>query len=237
MLTFIGDVHGWYERLEAVLAQAQGEVIFVGDLIDRGPQVAQVLDLVHALCLAGRARCILGNHEWMLARVLGDVDEAPDEDAGEAWLDGWGGGAVMDAYGATTLAELKERLGEHGPWLRALPWVLEGAVDARRWVAVHAGFDPQRPFATQLAEAHCGWDGPWSRSSDPRPPLLFTKKWLAQTPADQPPDVCLISGHVPVYQPLITPQRIACDTTGGMPDRQLTGIIWPAEIVIRSTCS
>ena len=234
MITFIGDVHGWLGRLDVVVAQAQGELIFVGDLIDRGPQVPEVLDRVHDLCEAGKARCLLGNHEWMLARVLGRGDADPDLEAFDAWIAGWGGSAVMAAYGVDTPAALKVRLGRHWPWLGELPWVLEGAVEHRRWTAVHAGLHPNRPFVQQLDELRRGWNGPWRDGDDPRPPPLFSKKWLAKYPSDMPADMCLVSGHIPVWQPLIMPQRIACDTSGGMPDRRLTGVIWPSGTVITS---
>ncbi len=234
MPTFIGDVHGWIDRLDAVLAQAEGEIVLLGDLIDRGPAVPEVLDRVHDLYDRGLARCVLGNHEWMLARVLGRGDAPPDEDAFDAWVDGWGGDAVMAAFGVDSAAELKHRLGRHWPWLGELPWVLEGTAAGRKWVAIHAGFDHQRPFAEQLADVRAGWDGPWSRSDDPRPPPLFSKRRVMVIPPDLPPDVCLISGHTPVIRPLITAQRIACDTTGGMPGRRLTGIIWPEERIISS---
>ncbi len=234
MPTFIGDVHGWIGRLESVIAQTQDELVLVGDLIDRGSQVPAVLDLVHDLCDAGRARCLLGNHEWMLARVLGRGNADPNEDAFAAWISGWGGASVMAAYAVRTPTELKRCLGRHWPWLGELPWVLEGVVADRRWTAVHAGFDPSRPFAEQLAEVRCGWDGPWRDDDDPRPPPLFSKHWWRAYPPDMPTDMCLISGHMPIWKPLIMAQRIACDTTGGMPDRQLTGVMWPAGTVVRS---
>ena len=235
MPTFIGDVHGWCERLDSVIAQTDDELVLLGDLIDRGPQVPEVLDRVHDLCDSGRARCLLGNHEWMLARVLGRGDADPNYEAFAAWVGGWGGAAVMAAYGARTPGELKRRLGRHWPWLGELPWVLEGAVGARRWTAVHAGLDPARPFAAQLDELRAGWEGPWRDEHDPRPAALFSKAWLSTYPYDLPDDMCLISGHMPIREPLITPQRIGCDTTGGMPRRRLSGVAWPTETVIRSS--
>ena len=60
----IGDIHGCYEELVALLDAAEwrpGEVelIALGDLVDRGPEPERVLDFVrqHAV------RCVMGNHE------------------------------------------------------------------------------------------------------------------------------------------------------------------------------
>ncbi len=80
-LDLIGDVHGEIEPLQALLAQlgynrngghASGRrLVFVGDLIDRGPDSPAVVELVQHLVENGTAQCILGNHELNLLR--GDV--------------------------------------------------------------------------------------------------------------------------------------------------------------------
>ena len=72
----IGDVHGEYEKLKGLL-EAMGyrnsrgtfrhhdrTAIFVGDLIDRGPDQVDVVRLVRAMIDAGTARAVLGNHEF-----------------------------------------------------------------------------------------------------------------------------------------------------------------------------
>lgn len=68
----IGDVHGCYDELMALLAAIEkkdknAQYIFVGDFIDRGPQVDKVL----AWCMEnitsdGRYRSVRGNHEQMV---------------------------------------------------------------------------------------------------------------------------------------------------------------------------
>jgi Calcineurin-like phosphoesterase len=72
-LDVIGDVHGEIEALSALLGHlgyapdgrhpAGHRAVFVGDLCDRGPDSPAVLDLVMGWVLAGRAQCVLGNHE------------------------------------------------------------------------------------------------------------------------------------------------------------------------------
>ena len=69
----IGDVHGRDDLLELLLDRiamddaartpAEATVIFLGDLVDRGPSSAGVVERVRLLCREGIARCLIGNHE------------------------------------------------------------------------------------------------------------------------------------------------------------------------------
>lgn len=89
----IGDVQGCARELESLLElirfnPSRDEVVFVGDLVNRGPHSAQTLRLVRSLGTA--ARTVLGNHDFFLLRfalgfgsahegdTLSDVTEAPD---------------------------------------------------------------------------------------------------------------------------------------------------------------
>ncbi|BBX18677.1 hypothetical protein MDUV_35370 [Mycolicibacterium duvalii] len=86
----IGDVHGCadalHELLDAMGYQPTGPggayahptrtAIFVGDLIDRGPQQKQVLETVKAMVDAGTARMVLGNHEF---NAMAYATEWPDK--------------------------------------------------------------------------------------------------------------------------------------------------------------
>jgi hypothetical protein len=72
----IGDIHGQFDKLVALLTHlgysesagtwrhASRSVIFVGDLIDRGPKQLATIDLVRGMVDAGTAQCIMGNHEF-----------------------------------------------------------------------------------------------------------------------------------------------------------------------------
>ncbi len=80
----IGDVHGCRAELEALLAKlgyVTGEdgvprhpegrkTIFLGDLVDRGPDTPGVLRLAMAMERAGTALCLPGNHDDKLKRAL-----------------------------------------------------------------------------------------------------------------------------------------------------------------------
>jgi hypothetical protein len=84
----IGDVHGAYDRLVAILRAAQivdarlrwsagkTHLVQVGDVVDRGPDSRKSIDLLQSLekdasRAGGAVHLLLGNHEIM--RILGDL--------------------------------------------------------------------------------------------------------------------------------------------------------------------
>ena len=72
----IGDIHGCADRLEALLSRLGYEksggvwkhpdrmAVFLGDYIDRGPQILETLTIVRNMREAGAAECLMGNHEF-----------------------------------------------------------------------------------------------------------------------------------------------------------------------------
>ena len=63
----VGDVHGCYVELQQLIDQlnykpGKDRLIFVGDLINKGPDSKKVFDFFRTL----EAEAILGNHEWYL---------------------------------------------------------------------------------------------------------------------------------------------------------------------------
>lgn len=85
----VGDVHGCRAELESLLVRLGWELrrddagrpvdathpagrtaVFVGDLVDRGPDSPGVLRLVMGMVAAGNALCVPGNHEQKLLRKL-----------------------------------------------------------------------------------------------------------------------------------------------------------------------
>ena len=75
MFDLIGDVHGHaeelvrlldtlgYKRVHGIYRHDDRRVIFLGDFIDRGPQIAQVLEIVRPMIDQGGAMAVMGNHE------------------------------------------------------------------------------------------------------------------------------------------------------------------------------
>lgn len=85
----IGDIHGCFDELRELLTQLgyviqesessfgysvshplSRRVVFLGDLVDRGPQIVAVLRLVMAMVDRDLALCVKGNHEAKLVRAL-----------------------------------------------------------------------------------------------------------------------------------------------------------------------
>ncbi|MBI5945475.1 MAG: polynucleotide kinase-phosphatase [Chloroflexi bacterium] len=81
----VGDVHGCFDELKGLLLQlgysftetegvyrvqhpAGRQVIFLGDLVDRGPNIPSVLKLVMSMVADGSALCVPGNHDMKLVR-------------------------------------------------------------------------------------------------------------------------------------------------------------------------
>jgi len=74
----IGDIHGHAAELQALLhslgyeqqggryRHADRKVIFVGDFVDRGTEIAQVIRIAKQMVDAGDALAVMGNHEYNL---------------------------------------------------------------------------------------------------------------------------------------------------------------------------
>ncbi len=137
----IGDVHGHYDTLlalmESMAPNANDQIYFLGDLIDRGPKSAQVVDFV----IKNQYKCLLGNHEEMLLDVVGSGETSVELYQG--WLYS-GGNATVASYDSKIPQE-------HLDWMKSLPLYLDlGDI----WL-VHAGISPQIPLSQQTAEQFC----------------------------------------------------------------------------------
>lgn len=72
----IGDIHGYAHELRKLLEDLgyarhgrgyrhpDRKVVFVGDFVDRGPAIAEVIEIVRAMEDAGDASAVMGNHEY-----------------------------------------------------------------------------------------------------------------------------------------------------------------------------
>uniref|UniRef100_UPI00345B10E2 metallophosphoesterase n=1 Tax=uncultured Sphingomonas sp. TaxID=158754 RepID=UPI00345B10E2 len=159
----IGDIHGRLDLLEGLLQRIDADhrardgsarplLVFLGDLIDRGPHSRQVVERVRSGALPGfRTLALLGNHEEVLLRLL-------DGEAGllRQWL-GFGGVECLASYGLDAPALLAlpqqqalQRIGqaippEHQAFLREMG-------DSFRfgdYLFVHAGIRPGVPLEQQ----------------------------------------------------------------------------------------
>lgn len=120
-IAIIGDCHGCYDTLQALIKKLPKgiKLAFVGDLVDRGPKSAQVVEFVKN----GGHDCVKGNHEDMM------VKEHKSPSTFGIWLPN-GGLACLQSYSyekklpdyplpAFNLDH--DLLAEHAAWVEALP--------------------------------------------------------------------------------------------------------------------
>lgn len=192
----IGDVHGCYDLLIKALdwieAQAPdgAEVVFVGDIVDRGPKSREVVELL----MRGPRRLqdvwqpIMGNHEVMMLlafddRRMWDVHH---------WLIN-GGEATLASYEKTNAkgpVDFKAVPAAHIEWIRSLPVFHE---TKNHWF-VHAGLYPDT-----------------NPRNEDREVLLWSRKWWDAGYGSYERHV--VFGHTPFRQgPLLLPHCTGLDT-------------------------
>lgn len=208
----IGDVHGRYDLLCELISRLEVEpplpggrtsLVFIGDLVDRGPHSRQVLHLVrHAQAMQPDVIVLKGNHEEAMAGAWrGDMD------ALSGWL-GVGGIETLESFGVDP-----ERLDPHRPdralpllraavpevvidWLDALPlWWRSGD-----YLLVHAGIRPGIPLERQ----------------DPSDLLWIRQEFLDHEAAHE---AMIVHGHTVVPDVEIRDNRIGIDTGAYLTDR------------------
>jgi serine/threonine protein phosphatase 1 len=151
----VGDIHGRLDLLDELLSKIHAELenrpprktllVFVGDLIDRGPSSSEVLERLRNYRRDGvRPVFLLGNHEEVLLRILGGEAELITK-----WR--WFGGAeCLQSYGVdpTQIASMSNE-DALSAVRSAIPAehveFLESFVDSCRfgdYLFVHAGIRP-----------------------------------------------------------------------------------------------
>ncbi len=182
----IGDLHGCYEEaldlLDAVGTSEGDRVVFVGDLVDRGPKPRECVEL------AMRHECVLGNHEDKHLAIRRRPDDAllPDH------------------------LRTRRALGsEHYDWFAKLPTFL--LLPEHGAAVVHAGALPGKPVAAQdrhhLLHAQCvappAAKSFWP-SKAPSSHTFWTNHWRGPER--------IIFGHTVVDRPLVSEHAIGIDT-------------------------
>ncbi|CAN5364599.1 hypothetical protein BH09MYX1_BH09MYX1_10120 [soil metagenome] len=182
----IGDLHGCHEEaldlLAAVSASASDRIIFVGDLVDRGPSPRACVEL------AMKHECVLGNHEekHLAQRHRPDSALLPDH-----------------------LRTRNALLPEHYDYFARLPKFL--LLPEHGAAIVHAGALPGTPIAAQdsyhLLHAQCiappSGKSFWP-SKAPSTHTFWTRHWKGPER--------VIFGHTVVDRPLVTEHAVGIDT-------------------------
>lgn len=119
----IGDVHACLNELEELIAKLQikpeDKIIFVGDLINKGPHSRKVLELAVKL----QAIVLLGNHELGFLKYL-EANRSPRHTQFEE-----------------VISDLGDDLPKWRAWMRGLPTFYE----TEDYLVVHAGIIPSVP--------------------------------------------------------------------------------------------
>lgn len=164
----VGDIHGRLDLLERLLAMIEGDssrraeaetlIIFLGDLVDRGPDSRGVVDrLIRFARERGATRFLMGNHEEVFLRAVeGDLRAL-------RFLLRIGGRATILSYGIgdedyrrlgfeDLAALLREKVPEeHVRFLSAF----ERWIEVGDYLFVHAGLRPGVPLEEQTMSDLC----------------------------------------------------------------------------------
>lgn len=161
MYDIIGDIHGHADELRELLEQMgyaeqagcyrhpQRQAVFVGDFVDRGSQIREVLQLVRTMHAAGTALSVMGNHEF---NALAWATPNPDSP-----------GEFLRRHSEKNFKQHRETLEQMGDdlpdfleWFRTLPmWLDLGGLRI-----VHACWDPVAMELISKEYEECGGVSP-----------------------------------------------------------------------------
>jgi serine/threonine protein phosphatase 1 len=164
----IGDIHGRSDLLAALIDEAAREpklrdkrvLVFLGDLVDRGPDSLGAIDLAMAAKArvgADEAIALMGNHETMMRLALDPESRWDDAiDAFDTWIGNGGDRTVAEFlkigeqpdYLDDMLTEARASL---PPRVRAWLSSLRVSWRSGQVLFVHAGVNPQVELETFLA--------------------------------------------------------------------------------------
>ncbi|MEU0049042.1 polynucleotide kinase-phosphatase [Streptomyces sp. NPDC006309] len=215
----IGDVHGCSAELESLLAElgyADGvhpggrTAVFVGDLVDRGPDSPGVLRRVMSMVKSGNALCVPGNHENKYGRHLK-------------------GRTVRHTHG---LAETVEQMrGESEEFRAEVREFIDGLVshyvlDGGRLVVCHAGLPEKYHGRTSgRVRSHALYGDTTGETDEFGLPVRYP--WAE----DYRGRAAVVYGHTPVPEATWLNNTICLDT-GAVFGGKLTALRWPERELV-----
>jgi protein phosphatase len=215
----IGDIHGCASELETLLTKLgytdgshpEGRTaVFVGDLVDRGPDSPGVLRRVMSMVASGDALCVPGNHENKYGRHLK-------------------GRKVQHTHG---LAETIEQMeGESEEFKRQVREFLDGLVshyvlDGGRLVVCHAGLPEKYHGRTSgRVRSHALYGETTGETDEFGLPVRYP--WAE----DYRGSAAVVYGHTPVPTATWLNNTICLDT-GAVFGGRLTALRWPERELV-----
>ncbi|MDX3583520.1 polynucleotide kinase-phosphatase [Streptomyces europaeiscabiei] len=215
----VGDIHGCASELEALLGKLgyvdgthpQGRTaVFVGDLVDRGPDSPGVLRRVMSMVGSGDALCVPGNHENKYGRHLK-------------------GRNVQHTHG---LAETIEQMeGESEEFKKQVREFIDGLVshyvlDGGRLVVCHAGLPEKYHGRTSgRVRSHALYGDTTGETDEFGLPVRYP--WAE----DYRGRAAVVYGHTPVPTATWLNNTICLDT-GAVFGGKLTALRWPERELV-----
>jgi protein phosphatase len=215
----IGDIHGCSAELESLLgklgyidgAHPEGRTaVFVGDLVDRGPDSPGVLRRVMTMVKSGNALCVPGNHENKYGRYLR-------------------GRKVQHTHG---LAETVEQMaGESEEFAAEVRQFIDGLVshyvlDGGRLVVCHAGLPEKYHGRTSgRVRSHALYGDTTGETDEFGLPVRYP--WAE----DYRGRAAVVYGHTPVPEATWLNNTICLDT-GAVFGGKLTALRWPERELV-----
>ncbi|MGW6141532.1 polynucleotide kinase-phosphatase [Streptomyces sp. NPDC055140] len=215
----IGDIHGCAFELETLLTRLgyvdgvhpEGRTaVFVGDLVDRGPDSPGVLRRVMAMVKSGHALCVPGNHENKFGRYLK-------------------GRKVQHTHG---LAETVEQFsGESEEFTQEVAEFVDGLVshyvlDGGKLVVCHAGLPEKYHGRTSgRVRSHALYGDTTGETDEFGLPVRYP--WAEEYRGS----AAVVYGHTPVPQATWLNNTICLDT-GAVFGGKLTALRWPERELV-----
>jgi serine/threonine protein phosphatase 1 len=200
----VGDVHGCLDELNQLLEsidkdlagnQVESHLVFLGDLVDRGPHSAGVIDrLLERGLPTNRWDCVMGNHEEIMLACFAGRSELS-----ESWLR-YGGVQTLESYGLNAAEIFAPAFDLQAAMRKAIPpkhirflQSLADYVQLGDYLFVHAGIRPNVPLERQSSR-----DLRWIRNG------------FLEVQTDHA--MMVVHGHTIVPEVDFRPNRIAVDT-------------------------
>ncbi|AKZ58725.1 Phosphatase [Streptomyces ambofaciens ATCC 23877] len=215
----IGDIHGCAAELETLLARlgytdgvhpGGRTAVFVGDLVDRGPDSPGVLRRVMSMVKSGNALCVPGNHENKYGRHLK-------------------GRKVQHTHGlAETVAQME---GESDEFRAEVREFIDGLVshyvlDGGRLVVCHAGLPEKYHGRTSgRVRSHALYGDTTGETDEFGLPVRYP--WAE----DYRGRAAVVYGHTPVPEATWLNNTICLDT-GAVFGGRLTALRWPERELV-----